>query len=107
MGISKVRGPPGGVQGMGGSGRVMGLMCLQDAEEPGRYVMCYQFLYKESCSHGTLVMEGILEIKSSRLFSLQPIKLKPKEIPLRSHGSIVTELGINNPSSIKYTIFEY
>ena len=41
---------------------------------------------KELCNHGTSVMEGMLETEASKLFSLQPMKLKPKEIPLRSHG---------------------
>lgn len=63
------------------------------------------FHTKEPCNHGTLMMEGMLEIKASEPCDSQPIKLKPKEVPLRSHGSIVAELGLNNTSSIKHTVY--
>lgn len=62
------------------------------------------FHTEEPCNHGTLMMEGMLEIKASKPCGSQPIKLKPKEVPLRPHGSIVAELGRNSASSLKHTV---
>lgn len=54
----------------------------------GAQKMCHvSNLYtKERCNHGTLVMKRMLETNASKPFSLWTMKLKPKEVPLRSHG---------------------
>lgn len=87
------------------SGRARGWSDPQIQRSPGQGVSdVSDFHTEEPCNHGTLMMEGMLEIKASKPCGSQPIKLKPKEVPLRPHGSIVAELGLNSASSIKHTV---